>query len=390
MSKKSAEHLSVWRFIMPAVLVITLVLLASCGDSKKAQAVAPSAAPVTVATAQVQDVPVTVSAVGNIQPYSTVQVKSMVTAPVLTVHFKPGDFVKKGQLLFALDPRSFQADLVKAQGQLAKDTAAAANARRQAERYAALYKEGVVAREQNDLQQSSSEQWDAAIEADKGQVESAKINLQYAKIYSPIEGRAGDVLIYAGNIIKANDATMVVINQVTPIYVDYNVPERLLPEIKKYMAAGSLRVNAVFPDAAQAVAEGKLSFIDNTVDPKTGTIGLKASFPNSDHRLWPGQFVNVVTSLNTLPKAVVVPLSAVQNGQKGPYLYVVKQDQTVDLRQVELGPQIQNTQVIRNGVQPGETVVTDGQMRLTPGAKVDAKTAGSQGASANSNVQKSS
>lgn len=350
-----------------------LLLITACGEDKKAQAGGPPAAPVAVAIAEQRDVPVTVTAVGNITPYSTVEVKSMVTAPVLSVHFKPGDFVKKGQLLYTLDPRSFQADLAKAQGQLAKDVATANNAKTQALRYAALFKEGVVAREQNDLQQATAEQAAATVEADRAAVDTAKINLQYTKIYSPISGRAGDVLVYPGNLIKANDISMVVVNEITPIYVNFSVPERYLPEIKKYLATGQLRVEAVFPDATQPAAQGKLTFVNNAVDPKTGTIGMKAMFPNKDNRLWPGQFVNVVTTLTVQRNAVLVPLAAVQNGQKGPYVYVVKQDKTAELRQVELGPQIQEQQVIRNGVAAGETIVTDGQMRLAPGGKVDVK-----------------
>lgn len=350
-----------------------LLLITACNKDNKAQASGPPPAPVTVSTAQQRDVPVTVSAVGNITPYSRVEVKSMVTAPVLSVHFKPGDFVKKGQLLYTLDPRSFQADLAKAQGQLAKDVATATNAKTQAARYAALYKEGVVAREQNDIQQATAEQAAATVEADRAAVDTAKINLQYTKIYSPIDGRAGDVLVHPGNLIKANDISMVVINEIRPIYVDFSVPERYLPEIKKYLATGQLKVEAVFPDATQPAAQGKLSFVNNAVDPKTGTIAMKATFPNTDNRLWPGQFVNVVTTLSVQRNAVLVPLAAVQNGQKGPYLYVVKDDKTAEIRQVELGPQVQEQQVIRAGVNAGETIVTDGQMRLAPGGKVDVK-----------------
>lgn len=384
----SSSRTGLTRGVIALGALAALLGFSACDNTKKAQAVSTPPAPVTAASAEVRDVPITITAVGNIQPYSTVEVKSMVTAPVLSVHIKPGDFVKKGQLLFTLDPRTFQADLAKAQGQLARDAAAAANARQQAQRYAALFKEGVVAREQNDLQQSTAAQLEAAIEADKAAVESSKINLQYTKIYAPIAGRAGDVLVYPGNLIKANDVAMVVLNQVEPIYVEFSIPERNLTDIKKYEASGGLKVNAVFPDASEPAAAGRLTFINNAVDPKTGTIALKASFPNQDHRLWPGQFVNVVTTLRTEPNAVVVPLSAVQSGQQGPYLYVVKQDSTVELRQLELGPQIAELQVVRKGVAQGETVVTDGQMRVAPGAKVDVKQAAqANGAAAGGNQQ---
>jgi membrane fusion protein, multidrug efflux system len=184
--------------------------------------------------------------------------------------------------------------------------------------------------------------------------------------------------VYPGNLIKANDLNLAVINQITPIYVDFSVPEQYLPDIKKYMATGQLKVQSFFADPTQPPANGKLTFIDNTVDPKTGTIGLKASFENSDHRLWPGQFVNTVITLSTIPDAVTVPLSAVQNGQKGPYIYVVSADKKAEFRQVALGPQVQNLQVIKSGVNPGETVVTDGQLRVVPNGQVDIKTAGAQ------------
>ena len=373
-----------------SIVVVALLLLVStgCGDTKKAQAVSQPPAPVTVGKAEVKVVPVTVAAVGNITPYTTVQVKSMVTAPVVSANFKPGDFVKKGQLLFALDDSSFKADVMRAEGQLVKDQAAAANAVVQAKRYAALFQQGVVAREQNDVMQSQADQAQAAVKADEAAVETAKINVRYCRITSPIDGRVGDVLVYPGNLIKANDINMAVINQLTPIYVDFSVPEQYLPEIKKHMASGELKVQSFFADPSQPPAVGKLTFIDNTVDPKTGAIGLKASFENKDHRLWPGQFVNTVITLSTLPRAVTVPLSAVQNGQKGPYVYVVSAEKKAELRQVALGPQVQNLQVIDSGVNAGETVVTDGQLRVLPGAPVDIKAPGAQqGGAANAEQQ---
>jgi membrane fusion protein, multidrug efflux system len=373
---ESRLRLSGLSLVVVVIALIALLISTGCNDTKKAQAVSQPAAPVTVGKAEVKVVPVTVSAVGNITPYTTVQVKSMVTAPVLTANFKPGDFVKKGQLLFALDDSSFKADLMRAEGQLVKDQAAAQNAVVQAKRYAALFQQGVVAREQNDVMQSTADQAQAAVKADEAAVETAKINVRYARITSPIDGRVGDVLVYPGNLIKANDLNLAVINQITPIYVDFSVPEQYLPDIKKYMASGQLKVQSFFADPTQPPADGKLTFIDNTVDPKTGSIGLKASFPNTDRRLWPGQFVNTVITLSTIPDAVTVPLSAVQNGQKGPYVYVVSADRKAEFRQVALGPQVQNLQVIKSGVNPGETVVTDGQLRVVPNGQVDIKTPG--------------
>ena len=357
------------------ISMLLILLLSGCDLNKATKPTTLPPAPVTTAIAESHDVPLTITSVGNVMAYSTVQVKSMLTAPIAQAHFKQGDFVKKGQLLFALDTRTFEADLAKAKGQLARDIAAAANARQQAKRYAALFKEGVVAREQNDAMQSSADQLDAAIESDKAAVRSAEVNLEYTRINSPINGRAGDVLVHPGNLIKANDATMVILNQVAPIYVLFTVPEGMLADVRRSMAGGRLPVKAVFPEPSQPPAEGELSFIDNTVDPKTGTIGLKAEFANTDNRLWPGQYVNAVLTLSTLKDAVLVPSQAVQNGQKGPFVYVAKDDKTVEMRMVQLGPLSGTLQVIRDGIKAGETVVTDGQLRLVPGARIEIKPA---------------
>jgi membrane fusion protein, multidrug efflux system len=359
-----------------AVLLIALLGLGSCakGDAKKASGPPPTV-PVVVTTAAQQNVPVVISAIGTVQPYTTVQVKSMVAAQIDKVNFTQGQDVKKGQLLFSLDKRSFEADLQKALGALAKDKASAENAAVEAKRYAALLKEGVVAQQQYDQMQSQAAQMAAAVTSDEAAVQSAKVNLQYTNIYSPVDGRAGDVLVHEGNLVKANDVPLVVINQITPIYAEFTVPEQQLPEVKQFMAKGTLTVDASFPNQQGTVAKGKLTFVDNAVDRQTGTIALKATFANTDKKLWPGQFVNVGMQLTTLDKAVVVPSQAVQNGQQGTYVYVIKPDKTAEARQVALGILYGNQQVIKSGVNPGETVVTDGQMRIAPGTRVDAKTA---------------
>ncbi len=355
-----------------AALVCSPLLLTSCSTQKtEAGNGTPRVVPVTIAEAARRDMPVVLTAIGNVSPAQTVQVKSMVTAEITQVHFTVGQDVRKGQLLFTLDPRSFQADLSKAQGQLARDEAAAANAHVTQKRYHSLLKEGVVAQQQYDEMDSSAAQYDAAVQADKAAVESAKVNLQYTKIYSPITGRAGDVLVHAGNLIKANDAAMVVINQIAPIYADFSVPEKNLADIRKYMAAGTLKVIAAQPESAASLAEGKVAFIDNTVDRATGTIALKAEFQNQRRTLWPGQFVNINLQLTTEKGATVVPTQAVQNGQQGPYVFVVKPDKSVEARNVDLGPSDNTGIVIRKGVEPGETVVTDGQVRIVPGSHVE-------------------
>jgi multidrug efflux system membrane fusion protein len=289
------------------------------------------------------------------------------------VHFSVGQDIQKGQLLFTLDPRSFEADLAKAQGQLARDKAAAANARTSRERFQALLKEGVVARQQYDEMESNSAQYDAAVQADNAAVESAKVSLQYTKIYSPIAGRAGDVLVHEGNLIKANDVAMVVINQISPIYADFSLPEKYLADVKKYLSSGTLKVIATLPDSSSPLAQGKVAFIDNAVDRATGTINMKAEFTNQQRSLWPGQFVNINLQLTTEKNATVVPTQAVQNGQQGSFVFVVKADKTVESRNVDLGPTNDGIVVIHKGVEAGETVVTDGQVRIVPGSTVDWK-----------------
>ena len=356
-----------------ALLVFSPFLFTSCSTQKTqvANAAPRAAVPVTVAQAKKRDMPVVLTAIGNVSPVQTVQVKSMVTAEIMQVHIAVGQDVKKGQLLFTLDPRSFEADLAKAQGQLAKDEAAAANARTDQKRYHDLLKEGVVAQQQYDAMNSSAAQYDAAVQADKAAVESARVNVQYTKIYSPITGRAGDILVHAGNLIKANDLAMVVINQMSPIYADFSVPEQNLENIRKYMSTASLKVVATLPETTAPLAEGKVAFIDNSVDRTTGTIALKAEFANQQRTLWPGQFVNINLQLTTEKNATVVPTQAVQNGQQGPYVFVVKPDKSVEARNVDLGPSDKTEVVIRKGVEAGETVVTDGQVRIVPGSKVD-------------------
>lgn len=362
------------RMLVPFLTALAAILSVSCSTQKtQASSGAVRSVPVTVAQADRRDIPVVVSAIGNVTPLQTVQVKSMVTAQIVKVHFTVGQDVQKGQLLFTLDSRSFAADLAKAEGQLARDKAAAANARVSQKRYESLLKEGVVARQQYDELESTAAQYDAAVEADQAAVEVSRVNLQYTKIYSPISGRAGDVLMHEGNLIKANDVAMVVINQISPIYTDFAVPERFLSDIKKYMGAGTLKVVATLPDSNAPLAEGKVAFIDNSVDRATGTIMMKAEFGNQQRMLWPGQFININLHLTTEKNATVVPTQAVQNGQQGTYVFVVKPNKTVEARVVDLGPSDKGMVVIHKGVEFGETVVTDGQVRIVPGSTVEWK-----------------
>ena len=355
-----------------AAVLLAASLLSGCSGDK-VQSAGPPPVAVTIATAEQKTVPVQVRAIGNVESYTNVGVKPQITGEIMEVHFAEGQDVKKGQLLFSFDPRSFEADLQRAEGTLAKDKATAENDLMQAKRYAKLFEAGVAAKEQNDDMQSRAEASQANVAADKAAVEYARVQLSYTKIYSPVNGRTGNLMVHRGNVVKANpDNPIVTINQIEPIYVTFSVPQQELPQIKQRMQSGKLKVEAVFPSSDQR-AQGTLTFIDNAVDLTTGTIKMKGTFDNQDRRLWPGTFVNVVLTLSEQPNTVVVPSAAVQTGQQGQYVFVIKPDQTADMRPIEAGWTIDNMTVIRKGVQAGDKVVTDGQVRLVPGAKVEIK-----------------
>lgn len=372
--------------IFSVIFLLSLAgLLIGCSKEKPKQQGRPPV-PVTIASVATKNVPVQVTAIGTVEAYSTVSVKTQVTGQLTGVYFKQGDYVKKGQLLFTLDKRQIQADIKKAEGQLARDQASLANARAQASRYDALFKQGIISKEQYDAQQTTADALEAAVEADKATVESSRVQLTYTDIYSPIDGRTGDLIVHQGNMVKANDTIpLVVINKLQPVYVTFSVPENQLPEIKQFNSKGGLAVRAdIGGDPKPAM--GKLAFIDNEVDAATGTIKLKGEFANTDNRLWPGSFANVSLQLRNDPNAIVIPTSALQNGQQGQYVFVVKNDNSVELRNVAVARTNDKESVISSGLQPGETVVTDGQSRLTPGAKVnvsDKPTSASQQAADN-------
>ena len=379
------------------------VLLLSCKSSGPPSAAAAGGfppTPVTVAPARAQTIPVQVRAIGAVESMVSVAVKSQVPGELKQVLFKEGQDVRKDQLLFQIDPRPYQQALDQARAALAKDTALAAqaeanlardqaqlqNAQVQAKRYADLNKEGIASREQNETyqttlgtQQQAVKADEAAIasarasvNADRSAIETALLNLSFCSIRSPIDGRTGSLLVQIGNLVKAQaDTGLVTINQVSPIYASFSVPEKQLALVRRYGAAHPLPVEAtVSGDASGRATKGALSFIDNAVDNTTGTIKLKATFPNRERVLWPGQFVNVTLTLTTLNDAIVVPSEAIQSGQQGQYAYVVKADRTAEMRVVKVGETFSGLTVILSGVAPGETVVTDGQLRLFPGATV--------------------
>lgn len=358
-------------FLLAAVATI---FLNACG-TRTAQTAPNLAVPVSVAKAVEKTVPIELTAIGTGEAYSSVSIKARVNAVLEQVHFQQGDFVKKGDLLFTLDTRPFEASLAQAQANLARDKAQLELAQVQAGRYSKLFAAGVASKEQFDQNQATADAQAAAVKADEAAVETARLSLQYCTIYAPTDGRTGALQVYPGNIVKENDVPiLVVINQITPLYVDFSVPEQYLGPIKKYMAGGKLRVEAT-PYGDTTPELGTLTFVDNTVDNTTGTIKLKGTFPNQDHRLWPGQFSTVSLRLAEEENAIVVPSQAVQTGQNGDFIFVVKSDLSAETRPVKVARTIGGESVISKGIAPGETVVTDGQLRLLPGIKVQIKPA---------------
>lgn len=356
-------------------LLSAMAALSACSDKASGKAAVTNAVPVSVGEAVQKAVPLQLRAIGNVQAYSTVSIKSQVEGTLARVYFKEGQDVKKGDPIFLIDPRSYEAALRQAEANLARDTAQAANARIDERRFADLYKEGGVSQQQYDQARTNADALEATVQADKSAVEHAKLQLGYASIRSPINGRTGNLLVHEGNLVKANDADhpLVVINQVRPIYVSFSVPEQELPEIRRYMASGSLQVEAITLGGEGRRLQGDLTFVDNAVDRTTGTVELKAKFANMDNAIWPGQFVDVVLTLTTESNALVVPSQAIQTGQQGPYVFVVKSDLTVESRPVVVHRTLERETVIEKGLASGERVVTDGQVRLVPGAKVEIK-----------------
>jgi multidrug efflux system membrane fusion protein len=364
-----------------AAIVLTLGTAAcSTGGETPAQAAGGrgggggGAVPVATAKVEQKSMPLALTIIGTAEAYSNVAVHAQITGSLTSVNFKEGDDVTSGQVLFTLDRRPLEGALQQAQATLARDSAQAAQAKSTSARYDDLQNRGIATKEQADQARSAAAALEATLDADRAAVENAKVQLQYATITAPISGRTGALIVHEGNLVRANDATpLVVINQVTPIYVSFGIPEGRLPELKRYLAQGTVHVDAAAPGETTS-STGRITFIDNAVDSTTGQIRIKASFPNSDHRLWPGQFANVTVTLSTEPNAIVVPTVAVQNGQQGNYVFVVKPDMTVDLRTIVVGRQAEDATVVQNGLKRDEIVVTDGQLRLVPGAKVSIKT----------------
>jgi len=367
---------------MMRTLLLTLALgsmglMAAC--SRKPQAGAnPRGAggpvPVEIAEVTTKDVPFDLRAIGNVESIATVEIKAQVGGQLVDVNIREGQEVKKGELLFTIQPKLYSVQLAQAEANLARDRVTAENARRDLQRNTQLRTKGAISQEQLDQLRTTAEAADAAVKADEALVEVARVRLGYATIEAPIDGKTGALRVQAGNVIKENaDTPMLTINQLAPIYVSFAVPEEHLAEIRRRQADRQLDVTAVDPRTNQPLARGELTFIDNAVDATTGTILLKATFPNDDRALWPGAFVDLFLHLRTDRGVHVVPSPAVTVGQQGTQIFVVKPDNSAELRNVTVARVAGAESIIEKGVVPGEKVVVSGQSRLVPGAKVVVK-----------------
>ena len=351
-----------------------IAVLAGCGGKAASGPAGMPPAPVLVAKAVRRTVPMQIKEIGTVEAFSSIAIKARVEGNLVAIHFKEGDYVRTGQRLFTIDPRPYAAALRQVQANLARDQANATQARADEQRYEFLLKEGVGSRQQFDQAYANSASLAAAVAADNAAVETARLNLQYTEIRSPIDGRTGSLQNHVGDLIKADsDTPMVTIDQVRPIYVDFSIPESDLAEVRAARETRQLEVDAEIPGAQAAPEHGLLAFIDNSVDKTTGTITLKGLFQNENRRLWPGQFVNATLTLREIPDTVLAPTQALQTGQQGEFVYVVGPDLKATPRPVVTGPAIGDDTIIERGLDGGETVVIDGQIRLMPGAKVRIK-----------------
>lgn len=357
------------KLLLPAALPVLLVL-SGCTDRGDTPPAQDQAVPVVVAQVTRKAIPVNLTAIGTGQAFKTVSVESQVAGIVKELHYRPGQYVHQGDLLVTLDDRPFLSTVAQAQANLTRDKAQAQLEQAEVSRYKQLYDSGIVPREQYDQYLATDSSANATVAADEAALETAKIQLSYSSIYAPISGVTGAQLVYPGAAVKANDVpVLVVINQVSPIYVNFSVPQQYLGAIKEFMARGQLPVQAI-PRGDSRPELGSLTFVNNAVDATTGTIQLMATFANTDHRLWPGQFSDVTLRLAQQENALVVPSQTVQTGQEGDYVFVVRPDKTVNVQKVKVGRTVNGVTEILDGLQQGQTVVTDGQIRLVAGTKV--------------------
>jgi multidrug efflux system membrane fusion protein len=358
--------------IFAACLVCVLTFTTAIACKKEAPQTAFPPATVLAAKAVQKDMPVVVQAIGTIEASKSVSVYSRVGGQLLAVHFKEGQDVREGQPLFAIDPASYREKLRQAQGKLAKDLAQFQYNQEEAKRYAFLFEKGAVAKSEAEKYRTDAAAYEASAKSSEAEVEDARLNLTYCNIRAPFAGRTGAYGVNAGVIIKANDTPLITLNQIAPVYARFSVPEKYLSDVKRYRAAGGVQVK-VSPSSGfkGEVRTGKLVFIDNSVDVNTGMIQLKAEFPNADGFLWPGQFVNVALQLTVQRESIVAPLQAVQTGEKGSFVLVVKPDMTAEMRPVVVDRSVGEEAVVAKGLAVGETVVTDGHLKVRPGGRVE-------------------
>jgi membrane fusion protein, multidrug efflux system len=345
--------------LRPAISALAFVILATGCSDKKGKTVAD--VPVLVAKSVATSVPVRIEPppVGHVTAFSSVTIRPQIGGILQQVHFKEGSEVKSNALLFTIDPRATQAVLARDQAQLN-------NAKIEFGREQKLFDQKLISQDEFDTNKAARDTLVATVQSDE-------LNLEFTEIRAPFDGVTGSLQFHEGNVVKAPDDTLLTINQIHPIYVVFSVPEQFLPEIKKQMREKTLKVSVTYQNMTVPPPQGELTFVDNTVDETTGTIQLKATFPNEDNTLWPGQFVQVELTLSELTDAVVVPSQALQTGQSGQFVYVMNADQTVEMRPVKIGVTFNSGTVIETGLKAGETVVTDGQLRLAPKMKVSIK-----------------
>lgn len=366
-------HFHRFKMYSPTIIVaifMTCFALSGCAKKVEKPKGRPPAFVITAAASQ-QNIPVMIKAIGNMEASESVAIRTQISGELTKVAFREGQDVQQGALLFQLDPRSYQAALLKAEASLARNRIIQNNARKDYERYSQLVKEGIVTQEQAEGYRTKAESAAADVEADKAAVESTRTQLSFCTIKAPISGRLGALAIDRGNVVKANDTVLVTINKLAPINASFTISEKELAAVKRQMVVGAMSVTAEVPGVPGAKEKGVVTFIDNTIDVATGTIRIKASFGNTKKLLWPGQFVNLSLTMAVLNNAVVVPSQALQTGQKGQFVFVVTKDGTAEVRPVIVGPVSQGVTVVEKGLQTGEQVVVDGQMRVIPGGKVE-------------------
>jgi membrane fusion protein, multidrug efflux system len=369
-----------WRRLAAAAFVLIAAAAAffaqKRSDGRPLQPSEPPAIAVTAAVVLQKTIPVQLKAIGTVESFASVSIKSRISGQLVQVHFKEGQDVSKGQLLFTIDPRPYEVALKEAQARLAKDKVLVGKAELDAKRYAELAGKDYVSKDKSEQARANAAALRATVAGDQAAVENAQLQLSYCYIHAPFNGRTGSLLVDEGAQIKANDDRgLVDITQIVPIYVSFSLPQQDLGRIQQHMQQQTLPVAAFLPGDRAHPEEGSLTFLDNRISSETGTIGLKATFTNSDRRLWPGQFVDVVLTLATKPDAVVVPSQAIQTGQQGLFVFIIKPDMTVEARLVKTTMTVGSETVVDSGVSPGDRVVTDGQFRLVPGSRVQIRKA---------------